>query len=259
MPKLSSLLLKIPDEFKPIAALSIGAFILVVLVLFHGISLHRILVLHRRGVMRLQSSRPHLWDAEFLFGGAVFLMLGLHIFEIATWAFMLVHMGLILRAADALYFCANAYTTLGYGVVDLGPSWRNISPIIAISGLFTFAWTTSSLVGMVTRHLSLLEQLEIERRKEIDMREAEREAAWEAYAGEETAESATRAEARKRGATASFFERCRIWREERRKEEELRTAVNKQADELRHHERLEEEKLGQELTSGDAPEAKDKK
>jgi Ion channel len=259
LPKLSSLLLKIPDEFKPIAALCIGAFIMVLLVLFHGVSLHRIRVLHRRWVARMQSSRPHVWEAEFLFGWAIFLMLGLHIFGIAAWAFALVHLGLVLKAIDALYFCANAYTTLGYGVVDLGANWRIISPIIAICGLFTFAWTTSSLVGMVTLHLRLLEQLEIERAKEKEMRKEAHEAAWEAYTKEEITESASRAEAKKRAATASFFERRRIWREERRNEEELRAQVNRQADELRHHERLEEEKLGQDLASGDAPEAKDNK
>ena len=170
MPKLSSLLLKIPDEFKPFAALGIGALILVCLVLFHGVSLHRILVLHRRAEAFLRSGRPHVWTAEMLFAWSVFLMLALHLIEIMTWAFALVHMGLILRPADSIYFCANAYTTLGYGTVDLGTNWRNISPIIAISGLFTFAWTTSSLVGMVASHIRLLEQLDIERTEEREMR-----------------------------------------------------------------------------------------
>ena len=68
----------------------------------------------------------------------------------------------------------EAYTTLGYGIVDLDPQWRNISPIIGISGLFTFAWTTSALVGVVTGHNRLLEQLEIEREKQLELRAAAR-------------------------------------------------------------------------------------
>ncbi len=82
MPSLSSLLLKIPDEFKPLAALGIGSLILVVLVLFHGVSLHRVLVINRRGEARLRLGRPHVWSAEFLFAWSVFLMMGLHLFEI---------------------------------------------------------------------------------------------------------------------------------------------------------------------------------
>ena len=259
VPKLSSLLLKIPDEFKPAAALGIGALILVALVLFHGVSLHRILVMHRRGEARLRAGRPHVWGAEFLFGWSIFLMLGLHIFEIATWAFALVHMGLILRPADSIYFCANAYTTLGYGVVDLGTSWRNISPVIAISGLFTFAWTTSSLVGMVTAHLRLLEQLEDERLQEREMRGAELRAAWAAHSNEKNAERASREEARKRASTASFFERHKIRKAERGKEKELRAAARKEIADLYRKERLDEEKLGQEIVPDNSPDSKDKK
>jgi hypothetical protein len=259
MPKLSSLLLKIPDEFKPMAALSIGAFILVALVLLHGVSLHRILVMHRRGEMRLRTGRPHVWSAEFLFAWSVFLMLGLHIFEIATWAFALVHMGLILRPADSLYFCANAYTTLGYGSVDLGPSWRNISPIIAISGLFTFAWTTSSLVGMVSAHLRLLEQLEEERQEEREMRRAELKEAWAAHSHEKEAVRASRLDARKQASAISFFRRHKIWKEERKKEKELRDAARADMAELYCKERLAEEKLGENTGPDGVGETEDKK
>lgn len=259
MPNLSSLLLKIPDEFKPFAALGIGAFILVCLVLFHGVSLHRILVLHRRAEAFLRSGRPHVWSAEMLFAWSVFLMLALHLTKIMTWAFALVHLGLILRPADSIYFCANAYTTLGYGAVDLGTSWRNISPIIAISGLFTFAWTTSSLVGMVASHIRLLEQLDLERAEEREMRAAEVRAAWTAHSNEKQAERTSRDDARKRAGTVSFFERRKIWAEERKKEKELRAAARKQIADLYHQERLDEEKLGQEMNPDNSPDSKDKK
>ncbi len=259
MPKLSSLLLKIPDEFKPFAALGIGALILVCLVLFHGVSLHRILVLHRRAEAFLRSGRPHVWTAEMLFAWSVFLMLALHLIEIMTWAFALVHMGLILRPADSIYFCANAYTTLGYGTVDLGTSWRNISPIIAISGLFTFAWTTSSLVGMVASHIRLLEQLDVERTEEREMRADELRAAWTTHSEEKSAERASREDAKKRASTASFFERRKIWAEERKKEKELRTAARREIADLYHKERLDEERLGQEMTPDNSADPKDKK
>jgi hypothetical protein len=76
-------------------------------------------------------------------------MLALHLIEIVIWALSLVHLGLLLQVHDAIYFCANAYTILGYGMVALEPAWRDINPVIAISGLFTFAWTTSTLVDVV--------------------------------------------------------------------------------------------------------------
>jgi hypothetical protein len=170
MPDVSAFLAKIPDDFKPMVALGIGAFMLVFLVLLHGAGLHGILVLRKRGELRLRVGRPRLVAAFLLFGGSVFLMLALHIVEFMIWAGALIFLGLIARVYDAIYFCANAYTTLGYGNVDLGAHWRIISPIIGISGLFNFAWTTSALVAVVASHRQLVEQLEDEREREIHLR-----------------------------------------------------------------------------------------
>ena len=247
MPSLSSLLLKIPDEFKPLAALGIGAVILVLMVLFHGISLHKILVHFKRGELRLLAGRPHLWGAAFLFGSAIFLMLSLHIVEIMAWSWALLHLGLIVHPADALYFCANAYTTMGYGTVDLNILWRNITPVIAISGLFTFAWTTSSLVTMVANYMKIVEQLEIERMKELDMRANARHAEWEVVAKERQAEGAERLATRKTASGAGFFARRKIWREERQREEQLRQTAGDDVRHLREQERADENKLGQDF------------
>jgi hypothetical protein len=156
MPDLSALLVKIPDDLKPMVALGIGALILVFLVMFHGAGLHLFLVFRKRREKRLQLALPNLLAAMLLFGWSVLLLLALHIVEVLMWAYSLMYLGLIAHAYDAIYYCANAYTTLGYGTVDLESHWRNISPIIGISGLFTFAWTTSVLVDVVGSHKQLI-------------------------------------------------------------------------------------------------------
>jgi hypothetical protein len=245
LPSLSSLLVKIPDEFKPLAALGVGAVVLVLMVLFHGISLHKILVHFKRHELRLQAGRPHLWGAAFLFGWAIFMMLSLHVIEIVAWAYALLFLGLIVHPANAIYFCANAYTTMGFGDVDLNVLWRNITPVIAISGLFTFAWTTSSLVNMVASYMKIVEQLEIERAKEMDMRGAARHAQWNAIHQEQQTEQDAREDARKRASGLSFFERRKVWRDEKQKEEELRATVRDEVRRIRDEERADENKLGQ--------------
>ncbi len=244
MPSLSSLLLKIPDEFKPGAAIGIGSLLLVILVLFHGLGLHGILVRFKRSEVRLQMGRPHLTRAGFLFGESVFLMLSMHIVQITAWAFALMWLGLILRPSDAIYFCANAYTTLGYGAVDLDQHWRNISPIIAISGLFSFAWTTSSLVSILTGYLRLVEQLEQERLQELNMRAVARKAAWDVLHSEKAQERSAKLEARKRAAGVSLFARWRIRREEKRHEKEMREAAVTEMQSILQQERRDEDGLG---------------
>jgi Ion channel len=173
-------------------------------------------------------------------------MLALHIAEFAIWAYALLYMGLIAHAYDALYFCANAYTTLGYGNVDLGVLWRNLSPIVGISGLFTMAWTTSALVGVVSSHRQLLEQMEDERELEIRMRLALIKKEWDALKEERGDEKSEREKTRMQANGASFFQKCRIWQQERKREEVLRRAVRAEIEDLHRKERQDEGKLGPE-------------
>jgi hypothetical protein len=245
LPSIPSLLQEIPDEFKPLAALGIGAIILTLLAVFHGISLHQILVHFRRRQLRLQAGRPHLWGAGFLFGWAIFMMLSLHVAEIVLWSVALSRLGLIVKAADSFYFCANAYTTMGYGTVDLTTQWRNITPVIAISGLFTFAWTTSSLVALVQNYLKIVEQLEDERAKQLQMRAAARHAAWEVVTREKQAERDEKTAARQGSKALSFFERRKIWKEEKDKAQQLRLAAHDEMARIREQEGKEEDELGQ--------------
>jgi hypothetical protein len=252
MTGMPTLLARIPDEFKPMAAIGIGAIMLVVIVLLHGAGLHLMLVLRQRQERRLRRERPYVFLVLLLFGWSVFLMLALHIAEFAIWAYSLLYMGLIAHAYDALYFCANAYTTLGYGNVDLGVNWRNISPIVGISGLFTMAWTTSALVGVVSSHRELLEQIGDERESEIRMRVALGKEEWDALKMEREEERLAREKARTQAYGASFVQQRQIWEEERKKNEELRTVMRAEIEELRRKERQDEEKLGSAAPPADA-------
>jgi hypothetical protein len=244
MTDIPALLAKIPDEFKPMAAIGIGAIMLIFIVLLHGAGLHSLLVGRQRWERRLRQGRPYIFLVLLLFGWSVFLMLALHIVEFVIWAYALLYMGLIPHAYDALYFCANAYTTLGYGNVDLGAAWRNISPIVGISGLFTMAWTTSALVGIVSSHKELLEQIAGEREGEMHMRLALGKEEWDALKKERDEERSEREKARTQASGASFAQQRAIWEEERKRNEELRRALRAEIEELRRKERQSEEKLG---------------
>ena len=235
-----TLLAKIPDEFKPLAALGIGAVILVFIALFHGVGLHWIQILQHRGERRLRVERPHLVAASFLFGWSVFLMLNLHLVEVLIWAFVLRQVGLIVRPYDAIYYCANCYTTLGMGRVDVGEHWRIISAVIGISGLFTFAWTTSALVDVVASNRRLINQLEDEREQEMYMRFALRKQQWELLKTERLAEGAAKEKARLATAGSSLAQRFRIWREERRDLQALRREKLREIEALRRQERSKE-------------------
>jgi hypothetical protein len=213
---------------------------LVLIALFHGSGLHWIQVLQHRGERRLRAERPHLVAAAFLFGWSVFLMLVLHLVEVVIWALALTQMGLIVKSFDAIYYCANCYTTLGMGKVDVGEHWRIISSIIGISGLFTFAWTTSALVDVVASNRRLISQLEDEREQEMFMRFALRKKEWDALKAERGAERAEKEKTRAAAAGGNVMQRFRIWREQRRDLHELRREKLRELEALRRQERLQE-------------------
>jgi hypothetical protein len=249
----ADLLRDIPAEFTLAAAIGIGAIVLVCLVLFHGTGIHWILTIHKRGERRLRAGRPHVFAALCLFGIAVFLLLTLHIIGLIAWAVVLTRLGLISKAKDAIYFCANAYTTLGYGQVDLDPQYRIISPIIGISGLFTFAWTTSALVNIVQAHNTLLEALEDERAKEKQLRGNLRQAVSEARAHERDAQRHEHVEATQEFAATSLLRHWQLWREERRKLRAIRAAFRTQTDALLRQELRAEDHLGTPPSDSSAP------
>jgi hypothetical protein len=249
MTNLPELLAKIPDESKPVAALAIGSITLVLLVLVHGAGIHTILVLHMRRLRKLRKGRPRLLTAVFLFAWTVFLMLALHLAGVTLWAYAILFLGLVPRAYNAIYFSANAYTTLGFGSVDLAEHWRIIAPIMGISGLFTFAWSTSALANVAAAHRELMELLEDEREREFEMRGRLRKEIWNSLVSERSAENAERSKVKSEEAGASIFTRIRIRSELNRRVKEMREARTADILELRRKERDNEEKLG----PGDVP------
>ncbi len=240
----AELLRHIPAEFTLPAAIIIGSIILVSLVLFHGMGVHWVSTIHKRGELRLRAGRPHVFATLLLFGVAIFLLLSLHIIGVIWWAIVLTRLGLIHTAKDAIYFCANAYTTLGYGQVDLDPQYRIISPIIGISGLFTFAWTTSMLVNIVRDHNALLETLELERAKEKQLRRNLKLAVGSALTQERKAERAASASIAEESAGASLVRHWQLWREERRKIKAVREGFCAETKDLIRQEQDEENRLG---------------
>ncbi len=157
------LLLASPDGLG-LEVLGLGAVVLVVIVVLHGFGLDRIVDRYKTGAQKLRDKGSHPSLATGVFAWAIFLMLVLHIVETIFWAVVVNRSGLISPIRDAIYFCANSYTTLGEADMMLPLSWRELSPIMAISGLFTFGWTTSVMFNIVGDHHEVLEDLRAKRR-----------------------------------------------------------------------------------------------
>lgn len=95
------------------------------------------------------------WQVNVLMSGTVAALVFIHIVEMLIWAAPFAAIGVIPDYRHAFIFVMEAYTTLGESVVTLPERYRGLGPIVAISGLFTFGWTGSALVYVMSQILRL--------------------------------------------------------------------------------------------------------
>jgi hypothetical protein len=159
------MLMRIPDDLVPFAVLGLGATMLVLITILHGVGLDLVVARYKRKSAKFRKEDMHPRLAVLVFAGTVLLMLVLHLSEICIWGLVLRGGGLVDNLHAAVYFSANAYTTLGMGSMALPHTWHELSPMIAIAGLFTFAWTTSELFNIVGEQHELVAALSARRQK----------------------------------------------------------------------------------------------
>jgi hypothetical protein len=224
---------------------AIGAAVLVAVTLVHGSVLGRIVRDYHRGATRLLKHASHPFWASLRFGRSVLLMLVLHIVDMSIWATVLTRLDLIPDARTSLYFTANSYTTLGYGGMPLGFGWRELGPMMAISGLFTFAWTTGVMFNVVGYQRQLSEQLheEFARKKQLHRELLAELSALRRKEAEQ--EKLALAAERQSEAGNSLFRRCQMRWEQRKELYALRRTAMKQAAEALEREREAKAKIYQ--------------
>ena len=126
-----------------------GLLSLVIIITVHGWCLAGISKQFSRRFGRY-TPKTRAWRVRVLMIVTIALLALTHFFETLIWAGPIWHFGLITNFRDAYYFVLESYTTLGESTVSLPEPWRLGGPIIAISGLFTFSWTGSVLVYVMT-------------------------------------------------------------------------------------------------------------
>lgn len=134
----------------PVPDIMFGGTVLVVVIMFHAFWIRLITGSFLKRSQAIQA-RASLWRADMLFAVMVMALLALHLAEVVLWSASLIFGGIVADWAKAAYFAANCYTALGEPF-SLPHEWRIVPPIIAMSGIFTFAWTASVLVNFVARY-----------------------------------------------------------------------------------------------------------
>jgi hypothetical protein len=137
-------------EPHPLVEVAIGVFALVVVILFHGVCVR---IINRRFTRAWVGVRanPRPLRVNLVLAVVIGSLAATHLAETLFFAVPLTHYGIVPQFRDSYFFVLESYTTLGEGSIKLPDSWRLLGPIIAMSGLFTFGWTGSVLVSIMSQ------------------------------------------------------------------------------------------------------------
>jgi len=139
---------------KPFLEIALGTLIMIVVIFVHGAGIRTINRRFSESWIHVNETTSY-WRLNLLLASTIGSLAALHLAETLIWAIPLSVMGLIPSMRDSYYYVLESYTTLGEGNISLPDRWRLIGPIIAMSGLFTFGWTGSVLVSIMTEYGSL--------------------------------------------------------------------------------------------------------
>ena len=133
----------------PVLEIIAGTIGLVVIIFVHGVGI-RLINRHFSDAWVRVTPATAYWRVNFLLVVVIGALAVLHLVETLIWAAPIHAIGMIPSLRDSYYYVLESYTTLGEGSVALPDRWRLLGPIIAMSGLFTFGWTGSVLVSIMT-------------------------------------------------------------------------------------------------------------
>ena len=140
------------DDYQPFWEVGIGTALVLLVLFTHGFAMFSVQGVFDKWFPRVDA-RPHRMLGEVFIGGIVLSLIGVHYLEILMWACAMYSVDALPDMRSAFYFAGGAYTIYGSGDLYLPKEWRLLGFMIATSGLFTFAWTTGILIGVMSRFL----------------------------------------------------------------------------------------------------------
>lgn len=130
--------------------LIIGALLICLTVIIHGIALDRLLFfLHWIGDFCNRTLRPVKRIMVL-----VICVLGLflaHVIQVWLWAGLYLYIDSLPDLETALYFSTSTFTTVGYGDIVLDTEWRLLSSFQSANGFILFGWSTAFIFEVTSK------------------------------------------------------------------------------------------------------------
>lgn len=148
---LKQVALPFPGLAQPLQEVLVGLMMLTAVIMVHGVLLRLVNWRFLRYWARVTVNTPR-WSLNLALSIVVGLLAAIHLAETLIFTIPIVKLEIVPNGRDAYYYVLESYTTLGDGTISLPDDWRLLGPIIAMTGLFTFGWTGSMLVSILTQY-----------------------------------------------------------------------------------------------------------
>jgi hypothetical protein len=128
--------------------LAIGVGAIVSTIFIHALPLSA-------GVNFLRHERRHgrvgtsFWNDFAIVAMTISFTLVAHLIEIGLWAVLFMACGEFPQFGTAFYHSAGNYTSLGYGDLNMTPSWRLLGPLEAANGMLMFGVSTAMVFAVI--------------------------------------------------------------------------------------------------------------
>ncbi|MBU3627253.1 hypothetical protein ICN48_13560 [Polynucleobacter sp. JS-Safj-400b-B2] len=124
-----------------------GLVIMSLVLIFDGIGFVGTMLFFKANIG--SSPHPSRLKATFFFVLCIQMLALTQLTSMCIWAGALLIVGICPNWLTALRLSASSYTTLGNFTYTLPGGWHLVPSFIAFSGLFSFAWASSSTITMV--------------------------------------------------------------------------------------------------------------
>jgi len=133
-----------------IERLLIASALVATTVIIHAGGLGMVLshVLHSRVRLHIR-----FWPITWLLIRIAWLLILIHLFEIAIWALFFWWQNCLPDAESSFYFSGVTYATIGYGDLVLPKEWRLFGPIEGLTGILMCGLSTAFLFVIASKRI----------------------------------------------------------------------------------------------------------
>ena len=139
------------DSSLDLPAYFVGAVILLLIMVFHGLMLLQIAKRYEVKTFLYLTEKKYSAVAT-CFYISVFCLFLTHISEILIWGISIYVLKLLPTLGQSILFSGSTYTAMGFMEDILPVGWKMLAVIIAFSGMFAFAWTASVMISMTKNY-----------------------------------------------------------------------------------------------------------